>query len=138
LEKYFTAFPDFLVNEDLAPSPSPIALAVVTGNVVPADVIARQVARRCSDFPNWKWEAVPHVDMQFLVSIHSFDDLDMMDGIQVGVSFFSVPRFIFLCGDQRRCLGRDRKSVAACRRGASYSLAFPVSVGCQISSWQNC
>jgi hypothetical protein len=41
LETYFTAFPDYMVNEDLTPSQSPIALVVVTGNVVPADVIAR-------------------------------------------------------------------------------------------------
>jgi hypothetical protein len=78
-----------MVNEDLAPIQSPIALVVVTGDVVPADVIARQVARRCSDCPNWKWEAVPHVDMQFLVSVPSFEDLDRVDGILVGVPSFS-------------------------------------------------
>jgi hypothetical protein len=51
-----------VVNEDLAPSQSPIALVVVTSDVVLVDVIPRQVARRCSDCPNWKWEAVPHMD----------------------------------------------------------------------------
>jgi hypothetical protein len=89
LETYFTAFPDSVVNGDLAPSLSHIALVTVTGDVVPADVIARQVARRCSDIPNWKWEAVPHIDMQFLVSVPSFEDLDRVDGIQVGVPSFS-------------------------------------------------
>jgi hypothetical protein len=89
LETYFTAFPDSVVNDDLAPTQSPIALVVVTGDVVPADVIAKQVARRCSDHPNWKWEAVPHSDLQFLVSVPSFDDLDRLDGIQVGVPSFS-------------------------------------------------
>jgi hypothetical protein len=52
LETYFTAFPDSVVSEDLAPSLSPIALMTVTGDVVPADVIAIRVARRCSDSPN--------------------------------------------------------------------------------------
>jgi hypothetical protein len=89
LETYFTAFPDSVVNEDLAPTQSPIALVVVTGDEVPADLIAKQVARRCSDYPNWKWEAVPHVDMQFLVSVPSFEDLDRLDGIQMGVPSFS-------------------------------------------------
>ncbi|KAK1650172.1 hypothetical protein QYE76_067977 [Lolium multiflorum] len=82
-------FEDSVVNEDLAPTQSPIALMEVTGDVVPADVIAKQVAHRCSDHPNWKWEAVPHIDVQFLVSVPSFDDLDRLDGIQVGVPSFS-------------------------------------------------
>jgi hypothetical protein len=78
-----------VVNDDLAPTQSPIALVVVSGDLVPADVIAKQVARRCSDHPTWKWEAVPHSDMQFLVSVPSFHDLDRLDGLQVGVPSFS-------------------------------------------------
>jgi hypothetical protein len=54
LETYFIAFPNSAVNEDLMPSPTHIALVVVTGDEVPAEVIAKQVARRCSASPNWK------------------------------------------------------------------------------------
>jgi hypothetical protein len=36
LETYFTAFPDSMVNEDLAPSLSHIPLVTVAGDVVPA------------------------------------------------------------------------------------------------------
>jgi hypothetical protein len=39
METYFTAFPDSVVNDDLAPTQSPIALVVVSGDFVPADVI---------------------------------------------------------------------------------------------------
>ncbi|KAK1644768.1 hypothetical protein QYE76_062573 [Lolium multiflorum] len=89
LETYFTAIPDSVVNDALAPSQSPVALVVVVGDVVPADVIAKQVARRCSDRPGWKWEAVPSDELRFLISVPSFEDLDRVDGIQVAVPGFS-------------------------------------------------
>jgi hypothetical protein len=41
-----------VVNEDLAPTQSHIALVVVNTDAVPADLIAKKVARRCSDYPN--------------------------------------------------------------------------------------
>jgi hypothetical protein len=85
LETFFTALPDSVVREDLTPTNSPVARIIVTGDVVPADVIARQVARRCSESPGWKWEAVPYGEKEFLISVPSFDDLNRMDGIQVGV-----------------------------------------------------
>jgi hypothetical protein len=102
LEIYFTSFPDSVLKEDLALTQSPIALVVVTGDAVPAYVIVKQVARRCSDYPNWKWEAVPHVDMQFLVSVPLFDDLD---GIQVGC-LLSAPPSPYRLGGLRRFFTR--------------------------------
>jgi hypothetical protein len=89
-ETYFAAFPDYVVHEDLTPSQAPITLVVVTGDEVPAKVIAKQVARRCSASPNWKWEDVPHDDMQFLVFVPSFEDLNILDGIQVGVPTYGA------------------------------------------------
>jgi hypothetical protein len=55
LETYFTTLSDSVVNEDLVPSESPVARVAISGDVVPADVVAKQVARRCSDRQDWKW-----------------------------------------------------------------------------------
>jgi hypothetical protein len=59
LETYFTALPYFVVKHELTPSHMPISLVVVIGDVVLAEVISR----RCSVCSNWKWEALPHMDM---------------------------------------------------------------------------
>lgn len=85
LETFFVALPDSVVREELTPNNSPVARVLVTGDMVSADVVARQVARRCSDAPGWKWEAVSYGEKEFLISVPSFDDLNRMDGIQVGV-----------------------------------------------------
>jgi hypothetical protein len=84
-ETFFTAIPDSVVREELTPSNTPVARVLVSGDVVTADVVARQVARRCSDSPGWKWEAVAYGEKEFLISVPSFDDLNRMDRIQVGV-----------------------------------------------------
>jgi hypothetical protein len=49
---------DSMVNDALTPSQTHVALVVVVGDVVPPDVTAKHVARRCIDRPGWKWEAV--------------------------------------------------------------------------------
>lgn len=90
LESYFTTFPDSVVREDLAPSQSPIVRVVISSDVVPADVIAKQVARRCSECPQWKWEALPHGDKEFLISLPSFDDVVRVDGIPIAVPSFNA------------------------------------------------
>jgi hypothetical protein len=84
-ETFFIALPDAVVRDELTPTNSLVARVVVTGDDVPAESVARQVARRCSDSPGWKWEAVAFGENEFLVSVPSFDDLNRMDGIQVGV-----------------------------------------------------
>ena len=84
-EAYFTALPDSVVFDELAPTRSPTARVVVTGDAVAAEVIAKQVARRCSVNSQWNWEAVPNGANEFLVSLPSFDDLDRVDGIHVGI-----------------------------------------------------
>jgi hypothetical protein len=47
------------------------------------------VARRCSNKQQWKWEALPNGENEFLISLPSFEDLDRVDGIQVGVPSFN-------------------------------------------------
>jgi hypothetical protein len=106
-ETYFAAFPDYVVHEDLTPSQAPITLMVVTGDEVPAKVIAKQVARRCSASPNWKWEDVPHDDMQFLVFVPSFEDLNILDGIRSGCLLMGH-LCQFQLGRRRRCLTHTR------------------------------
>jgi hypothetical protein len=85
IDTYFTTLPDSVVLDELAPSRSPIARVVVSDDILSADVVAKQVARRCPDKTHWKWEALPNGENEFLVSLPSFDDLDRVDGIQVGV-----------------------------------------------------
>uniref|UniRef100_A0ACD5UC67 Uncharacterized protein n=1 Tax=Avena sativa TaxID=4498 RepID=A0ACD5UC67_AVESA len=53
--------------------------------MVSAEVVQRQIARRCQVQVQWKWEAVPHGDSAFLVSFPTFEDLDRVDGILMTV-----------------------------------------------------
>jgi hypothetical protein len=92
---YFTAPPDYVVNEDLVPAQTHVALVVVSGDLVPVDVVPKQVDRRCSDGPNWKWETVAHGDKKFLITVPTFDDLDRVGGIWVVVPGFSSTISIF-------------------------------------------
>uniref|UniRef100_A0ACD5TBC5 Uncharacterized protein n=1 Tax=Avena sativa TaxID=4498 RepID=A0ACD5TBC5_AVESA len=77
--------PDSVVRDHLGANLTPIALVQVTGPMVPADVVQRQIARRCPVRSQWKWEAMPYGESAFLVSFPSMEDLDRVDGIQVPV-----------------------------------------------------
>uniref|UniRef100_A0ACD5YSI8 Uncharacterized protein n=1 Tax=Avena sativa TaxID=4498 RepID=A0ACD5YSI8_AVESA len=77
----FTQIPDAVTRDHLAHSKTPIALVRVSGPMVSAEVIQRQIARRCQVQVQWKWEAVPHGDLAFLVSFPTFEYLDRVDGI---------------------------------------------------------
>jgi hypothetical protein len=54
LETYFTSLPVSVVFDDLVPSQSPVAREVISDDELPADVVAKQVARRCAVSQNWK------------------------------------------------------------------------------------
>jgi hypothetical protein len=58
-----------------------VARVVLTGDVVLADVIAKQVARMFSDRSKWNWEVVAHEDKEFLIILPSFVDLNRVDDI---------------------------------------------------------
>lgn len=88
-ETFFTTLPDSVVKDDLTPNASPVARVVVTGDLVPSDMIQKQMARRCPAKAKWKWEAIPNGDNEFLISFPSFHDLDVVDGIQVAVPGFN-------------------------------------------------
>uniref|UniRef100_A0ACD5Y0U9 Uncharacterized protein n=1 Tax=Avena sativa TaxID=4498 RepID=A0ACD5Y0U9_AVESA len=81
----FSQIPDSVVRGHLGANLTPIALVQVTGPMVPADVVQRQIARRCPVRSQWKWEALPYGESAFLVSFPSMEDLDRVDGIQVPV-----------------------------------------------------
>uniref|UniRef100_A0ACD5XD82 Uncharacterized protein n=1 Tax=Avena sativa TaxID=4498 RepID=A0ACD5XD82_AVESA len=81
----FTQIPDAVTRDHLERSQTPIALVRVSGPMVSAEVVQRQIARRCQVHVQWKWEAVPHGDSAFLVSFPTFEDLDRVDGILMTV-----------------------------------------------------
>ncbi|KAK1631146.1 hypothetical protein QYE76_005461 [Lolium multiflorum] len=93
-ETFFTTLPDSVVKDDLVPNSSPVARVVVTGEAVTTVVIQKQMARRCPAKSQWKWEAVPHGDNEFLISFPSFEDLDVVDGIQMAVPGFNSQMFV--------------------------------------------
>jgi hypothetical protein len=43
------------------------------------------MARICPLSSQWKWEAIPHGEDAFLVSFPTVEDLQRMDGFQLGV-----------------------------------------------------
>jgi hypothetical protein len=81
LETYFTLLPDSVVSDDLVPTQSPVARVVISGDDVPANVVAKYVTRRYTGCQDWKWEALPNGEKEFLISLPTFEDLDRVDGI---------------------------------------------------------
>jgi hypothetical protein len=52
---------------------------------VPAKVIESHMARVCPRHPQWKWEAIPHGENAFTIAIPPAEDLQRIDGMQLGV-----------------------------------------------------
>jgi hypothetical protein len=77
--------PDSVFKAHLAPKSSPFAKITVIGESVPAAVIQSQMARICPLNSQWKWEAIPHGTDSFLIGFPSFEDLQRVEGIQLGV-----------------------------------------------------
>jgi hypothetical protein len=69
----------------LAPTYSLTALVSISGDKVPAKAIQDLMKRICPLSVQWKWEAVAHGDDAFLIGFPSAEDLQRVDGFQMGV-----------------------------------------------------
>jgi hypothetical protein len=77
--------PDSVYKAHLAPKGLPTALIKVSGGTTSAEAVQSVLARICPLSSKWKWEAIPHGDDSFLVSFPTIEDLQRMDGFQLGV-----------------------------------------------------
>jgi hypothetical protein len=77
--------PDNVFKPHLVPSGAPTALVRVSGDSVHAKIIQAQMARVCPGHPHWKWEAIPHGENAFTIAVPSTEDLQRIDGMQLGV-----------------------------------------------------
>jgi hypothetical protein len=75
--------PDSVFKGHLAPKCDPIA-------DVPSTAIEAEMARICPLNSQWKWEAISHDANSFLVNFPSFQDLERVNGIQMGVPDFDT------------------------------------------------
>jgi hypothetical protein len=84
-EGIYLQMPACAYKAHLAPTGSPTALISITGDPVSAGAIEELLARICPLNLQWKWEAIPHGTGVFLVSFPSLQDLNRMNGIQMGI-----------------------------------------------------
>jgi hypothetical protein len=77
--------PDSVHKAHLAPTCSPTTLVTISGDKVPAKAIQDLMKRICPLNVQWKWEAVAHGDDAFLIGFPSAEDLQRVDGFQMGV-----------------------------------------------------
>jgi hypothetical protein len=82
--------PDSVFKGHLAPKCDPIAEVTISGSDVPSTVIETEMARICPLNSQWKWEAISHDEKSFLVNFPSFQDLERVNGIQMGVPNFDA------------------------------------------------
>jgi hypothetical protein len=118
-ETIFLQLPNSVFKGHLKPKNAPVAKVTITGVVVPSTAIEAVMARICPLNLQWKWEALSHDAASFLVNFPSIQDLDRVNGIQMGVPDYDAqfklasgksrifnPSLIFLsCGSMWRvCL----------------------------------
>jgi hypothetical protein len=77
--------PDSVHKAHLAPTCSTAALVTISGDMVPAKANQDLMKRICPLNVQWKWEAVAHGDDAFLIGFPSSEDLQRVDGFQMGV-----------------------------------------------------
>jgi hypothetical protein len=75
-ETIFIQTPDSVFKGHLAPKCDPIAKVTIFGAVVPSSAIEAAMARICPLNSQWKWEAIVHDTILFLVNFPSFQDLE--------------------------------------------------------------
>ena len=81
----------------LAPTSLPTALVKIVGEAVPASAIQSLMSRMCPLSSQWTWEAIPHGADAFLIGFPSFEDLQRMDGFQMGVPSFKAQATVSMC-----------------------------------------
>jgi hypothetical protein len=86
----FTQMPDSVFKGHLAPKCDPIAKVTISGCVVPSMAIEAVLARICPLNTLWRWEAISHDSNSFLVNFPTFQDLERVNGIQMGVPDFDA------------------------------------------------
>jgi hypothetical protein len=96
-ETIFIQMPDSVFKGHLAPKCDPIAKVTISGAVVPSTAIEVAMARICPLNSQWKWEAIFHDRNSFLVNFPSFQDLERVYGIQMGVPDFDAQFKISKC-----------------------------------------
>jgi hypothetical protein len=84
-ETIFLQLPSSVFKGHLKPKNAPVAKVTITGVVVPSTAIEAVMARICPLNLQWKWEALYHDAASFLVNFPSIQDLDRVNGIQMGV-----------------------------------------------------
>jgi hypothetical protein len=82
--------PNSVFKGHLAPKCDPIAKFTISGSVVPSTAIEAEMARIFPLNSQWKWEAISHDEKSFLVNFPSFQDLERVNGIQMGVPNFDA------------------------------------------------
>jgi uncharacterized membrane protein YgcG len=82
--------PDSVFKGHLAPKCDPIAKVTIFGCVVPSMAIEAVMARICPLNTLWRWEAISHDSNSFLVNFPMFQDLERVNGIQMGVPDFDA------------------------------------------------
>jgi hypothetical protein len=75
---------DCVHKAHLAPTCSPKALVTIIDDKVPAKAIQDLMKRIYPLNVQWKWEAVAHGDDAFLIGFPSAEDLQCVDGFQMG------------------------------------------------------
>ena len=90
----FNVFPEMVFREHLAPVAVPTARGLVVGEVVSSVTVETQVARICPVQSQWRWEAIPNGANSFIVEFPSEQDLQRVDGLELGVPA-TASRLIF-------------------------------------------
>jgi hypothetical protein len=72
----------------LAPKCDPVPKVTISSSAIPPTAIEAEMARFCPLNVQWKWEALAHDANSFLVNFPSFQDLERVNGIQMGVPGF--------------------------------------------------
>jgi hypothetical protein len=89
--------PNSVFKGHLKPKNTLVAKVTITGVSVPPTAIEAVMARIYPLNAQWKWEALSHDAVSFLVNFPSVQDLDRVTGIQMGVPDFDAQFKISKC-----------------------------------------